>query len=133
MLLDKIFSFYLFFNNLPKYLFPDEKRLLKYVPSKYHRQATTLLKQFDNRGNELTWNSNGTIFIDQTSIPESNMFELFPNLFKPKKKKTLQGFEDFVQKISEMGLLHLTLQRSLTQKLNSLEMENKNVNWWFLD
>ena len=103
------------------------------VPQKYRRQATTLLQQFDSRGNELTWNSNGTVFIDQTSIPESNIFDLFPHLFKVKKTKNLNGFEDFVEKIKAMGLLHLTVQRD-DDHTSSIPIPRKdNVNWWYLD
>ncbi len=113
-------------------------KLLKTVPPRYQRQASVLIKQFENRGNELTWNSDGIIFIDQTSIPESNIFVLFPYLFKHKHPKTLIGFEDFVQKIDDMGLTHLILPKYHRRKKMSgskpiEKTEKSSTNWWFLD
>jgi hypothetical protein len=35
----------------------DEKRLLTLVPKGHKKNARLLLKQFDERGSELTWNS----------------------------------------------------------------------------
>ena len=115
----------------------DEKQLMKCVPPKFKKQASILLKQFDERGDELTWNSDGVIFIDQISIPQSNIYELFPYLFKVKHPKNLQGFEDFIQKIQEMGLSHLIHSASTSlkkpkekEKVPKLETSK---NWWFLD
>ena len=113
---------------------------MKLTPPKYRRQARNLLEQFSSRGNELTWNSDGIIFIDQISIPNSDIFVLFPYLFKAKHPKNLNGFNDFVQKISEMGLDHLIAKKSLSTKksFHSLSQSNdtksaKNAdNWWYL-
>jgi hypothetical protein len=113
------------------FFFSDEQRLLKLVPSRFRRQAETLLNQFDQRGNELTWNSDGIIFVDQVSIPDSNIYQLFPYLFKMKHPKNLCGFEDFQKKIFDMGLQHLIVKRyNKPQTKNSKEA---TMNWWFLD
>ena len=111
----------------------DEEKLVKLVPPKHRRQAATLLRQFDARGNELTWNSDGIIFIDQTSIPNSNIYVLFPYLFKHKHPKPLPGFDDFINKIKAMGLEHLILQKSLktTEKV-SFSNQKSEPNWWYL-
>jgi hypothetical protein len=105
------------------------------VLPRYRRQAQTLLQQFNQRGNELTWNSDGVIFIDQTSIPESNIFQLFPYLFKMKHPKDMAGFDDFQQKIHDMGLDHLIVKRLKTFTSTSKKNSNQNTvkNWWFLD
>ena len=107
------------------------------VPSRHRRQASALLQEFDKRGNEITYNSNGTIFIDQTSIPQSDIFRLFPYLFKQKHPKDLNGFDDFVQKIQEMGLDHLIFKRSASKGRASASaapnQESKSDdNWWLL-
>ena len=62
---------------------------MKLVPPRYRRQAITLLQQFNIRGDELTWNSDGVIFVNQTSLPQSDIYILFPYLFKMKHPKTL--------------------------------------------
>ncbi len=74
------------------------------VPKGFKKNAKHLLEEFDKRGNELTWNSSGTIFIDQVSIPGSNLFTLFPLLFKLRRSEQLIGLADLIQKINDMGL-----------------------------
>ncbi len=44
-------------------LFLDERRLLTLVPKGHKKNARILLKEFDERGNELTWNSGFTYLI----------------------------------------------------------------------
>ena len=112
----------------------DEQRLLKCVPTKYKKQAAVLLQQFTDRGTELTWNSDGIIFVDQTSIPQSDIFILFPYLFKHKHPKTLLGFQDFVDKIDEMGLSHLIVKQTKSKKSKQPNLEDSlPPNWWFLE
>lgn len=113
--------------------------MLKSIPTKYRRQAAALLSQFNERGNELTWNSDGIIFIDQTAIPQSDIFVLFPYLFKFKHPKNLQGYSDFAQKIKEMGLEHLILRRTFSKESKqnitmqqTPKNETSSENWWFL-
>jgi hypothetical protein len=110
----------------------DEQRLLKLIPARHRKQASTLLNQFNKRGNELTWNSDGVILIDQTSIPNSDIYLLFPYLFKMKHPKNLTGFEDFQKKIYEMGLDHLIVKRYKPVKENK-KTSNEPLNWWYLD
>ena len=106
------------------------------VPSRHRRQASVLLREFDKRGNELTYNSNGTIFIDQTSIPQSDIFRLFPYLFKQKHPRDLNGFEDVQKKIEEMGLDHLILKKRTVKAKPSAatnpESKSSDDNWWLL-
>jgi hypothetical protein len=103
------------------------------VPTKHRRQAEVLLKQFNVRGNELTWNSDGIIFIDQTSVPESNIYVLFPYLYKMKHPKNLPGFDDFIKKLHEMGLDHLILKRYSPLQRAKPTSKQSTVNWWFLE
>ena len=99
------------------------------------------MKKFDQRGNELTWNSDGIIFVDQTSIPNSDIYILFPYLFKKKHPKNLCGFQDFVQKISEMGLDHLIVEsfspvrkkEFSSERASSSEQSSKqSSNYWYI-
>ena len=107
---------------------------MKLVPPRYRRQAITLLQQFNIRGDELTWNSDGVIFVNQTSLPQSDIYILFPYLFKMKHPKTLPGFDDFVEKIIDMGLGHLIVKKKgRTANVSSIKSKTENsTNWWFL-
>ena len=120
-------------------LFSDVERLLKLAPAKYRSQAAALIRQFQNRGNELTWNSDSVIFIDKVSIPQSNIFALFPYLFKHKHPKTLNGFQDFVQKIREMQLQHLIVTKTgqsispqVSTQVSNADLSRNSQNWWYL-
>ena len=113
----------------------DESRLLKTIPPRHRYQAQILLHQFNQRGTELTWNSDGIIFVDQTSIPQSNIFVLFPYLFKMKHPKDLPGFEDFVKKIEEMGLGHLIIKNGRSKRSQQMNLNStlkQSDNWWYI-
>ena len=87
----------------------------------------------------------GVIYVDGVSIPNSDIFVLFPYLFKAKRQKNLIGFDDFIQKISDMGLLHLVYkkevkyhvqqnERNLDESLRKvIKKDQSDINWWFLD
>ena len=106
----------------------DEKRLLKFVPKDFKLKASL----------EITFSSDGTIFIDQTSIAESNIYTFFPFLFKSRRPKNLHGFDDFLRKIYEMGLTHLikgpVYKSHVKTKILPLTSSSSNVksNWWYL-
>ena len=88
-------------------MFSDEKQLLLLVPKGMKKNAKKLLRAFDERPNELTWSSDGIIYINQVAVPRSNIFTLFPILFKKTRHSNLIGEEDFLQKIKEMYLTYL--------------------------
>jgi hypothetical protein len=82
--------------------------------------------------------SDGIIFINQTSIPGSNIFEIFPFLFKSYKPKTIPGLLDFVTKIVEMGLENLIVVSKHSALKNSTSKEvslntSRSEKWWFLN
>lgn len=61
--------------------FEDEK-LIKLVPTHLQEKAKLLLVQIQKHPSDITWTSNGTVFLGQQSLPESNIFDLFPKLLK---------------------------------------------------
>ena len=105
-----------------------------------------MLDEFDKRANELTWNPSGTIFIDQVAIPGSNLFTLFPLLFKLRRSEKLIGLTDLIQKIDDMGLssyivnTNIGKRKSLLDKNESKKLFKKNVdnqessefNWYYI-
>ena len=121
----------------------DERRLLALVPKGQKKKAKYLLNQFNERGDELTWNSDGVIFVNQISVPGSNIIELFPFLYKSLKPKSVPRLLDFLAKIKDMGLqdfivwspkdfakLEVSKNQNIEQKVNEKSESN---NWWFLN
>ena len=98
----------------------DESALLHLVPQKDQFSANFLLQKIDDRGSELTWNSSGTVFIDKVSIPNSNMFYIYPYLFKKSMPKLkIAGLKEVVKKLEIMGLSQFIA-------LNNKEFHNTN-------
>lgn len=116
----------------------DETQLLALVSKPYKIKAKALLEQFDERGNELTWNSSGTVFIDQVSLPQSNFFIIFPLLFKRSKPKNIPGFKDVVLKINQMGLSDFICSRKDVtthynhQRITQNNDPENNIPWWYI-
>ena len=63
----------------------DANHLLKGIPKRFKLKAETLLKAFDERAAEFTFNTDGIVFIDGVSLPGTNFFHLLPALFKNSK------------------------------------------------
>jgi len=83
--------------------------------------------------------SDGIVFINQTAIPGSNIFEIFPFVFKSHKPKSIPGLIDFVTKIVEMGLENLIVVskhsslRPATSKQLTQSATSSPDKWWFLN
>ena len=119
------------------YFFSDLKQLLIHVPKNKRKVATQLLDQIDLHPNEVTFDSSGIISIDGTGIPSSNVFLVFPLLFK-KTKSILPGLEELKIKLSEMHLDNL-IEENVARK--KIKLESKvgegsviipNKRWYFL-
>jgi hypothetical protein len=78
----------------------------------------------------------GIIFINQISIPGSNIFEIFPFLFKSHKPRSVPGLSDTVTKLIEMGLQDYFVLSALDLKRKEFPDTSKidnNDKWWFLN
>ena len=116
----------------------DENSLLKKVPRLFKKKASLLLKAFDERANEITWDASGNIYIDEQVLPNANIYLLFPYLFRKRCPKNLLGLPDLVEKLNAMGLSHLfncKLEKiKVASKASSGEGESaeSTINWWYL-
>lgn len=115
---------------------------MKLIPKGNKKAAKILLSEFNARGNELTWDSNGTLFIDQVSIPGSNMYFLFPILFKKKRSSHLPGLQQLISKINDMGLSDFINNSQMQMTHNAFSSRNlpekdavpinETEKWWYL-
>ena len=116
----------------------DQRRLLKFVPSQFKQKAKQLLEKIEENPEQLTFSADGIIYIDKNSIPNSDICHLFPYLFKSRHPKNLEGFDDFLNKINEMGLIHLTKQKSSKSSITQSQLNQQiqsgsgKKNWWYL-
>ena len=112
----------------------DQKRLLKFVPKPFKEKARQLLQKIEENPEQLNFSTDGIIYINKTSIPNSDVFHLFPYLFKSRHPKSLDGFEDLLSQIHEMGLSHLIKNpvfKSTITKTQEVVMSS-GPNWWYL-
>ena len=119
----------------------SQQLLLGKVPKKKLEKATKLLQAFEDDPNTVTWNSDGIVFINGSSLAGSNIFLLMPELFKLSPNKRLPGFLELVSEIASLGLGHLIskkilkgLQRSqpIANQKNIYEDLKKSDHWWFI-
>ena len=115
----------------------DESALLKKVPKPFKKKAQILLQIFDERPNELTWDSSGHVYVNEQSIPNANIFQLFPYLFRKRIPKSVTGLPDFVAKLKSMGLSHLINcnVELKCKKVHTHQPEPKtncSSDWWYL-
>jgi len=117
----------------------DEKKLMKRVPKEHRVVAKRLLDAIDSRPNEMNFNSEGVIFVDDESIPSSNIYKFFPLLFKKKAPKNFTGFKDFISKLQEMGLGHFIqypIDHKTAVKLDKAVEDATQITsddqWWFI-
>jgi hypothetical protein len=117
-----------------------QELLLNKIPSKFKQKAEKLLEVFEQVPNSITWNSDGIIFINHDSLPNSNIFILLPELFKKNPNKKLPGFYEFTSEIATLGYGHLIekgvlrgLHRSAPiVRQNELYEGIKKENWWYI-
>jgi hypothetical protein len=120
----------------------DDERLLQQVPSIARLKAEKLINELKEFPNDLNWNTEGTVFLDKISLPNSDIFTLFPKLFKRigHPHKTLYLFE-IASKIATLGfgnLINTQYTIGLSRRkpvLNHVELRNKidtRKNWWYL-
>jgi hypothetical protein len=98
--------------------------LLQKVPLKFRTKAAKLLEAIDHNATVITWNDNGVLFLDNDSIPHSNMFVLLPELYKKRPKRDLPGFIELVQKLAALGLGDLIDKSILRGMLRAKPIEN---------
>ena len=115
--------------------------LLQKVSKKHLERASKLLQAFDDDPNTITWDSDGIVYINGTSLVGSNIYLLMPELFKLSPNKKLPGFLELASEIATLGLGHLIarkmlrgLQRSqpISNQKNIYEDLKRSDNWWFI-
>lgn len=87
--------------------FGDENNLLRKIPSKFRARAQQLVEAINEHSSSISWNTDGTIFINGESLPLSNIFTLMPELFKHNPNREVAGFYEVVKQLANLGLGHL--------------------------
>lgn len=123
----------------------DSKELLSLIQKRYQKQAQRLLEILLKSPNSLSWNLSGTVFIDSVAIPNTNFYLIFNALYK-RRNSNLNGLNDVLVKLNEMGLSNFILLKnsnlpenisndslieSSEKVLPALEKDNQ-IQWWYI-
>ena len=112
---------------------------LKTLQPKFRRLGQILLKEFNHQANQITWTPDGSLLIDEVSIPRSNIFVIFPLLFKTRNfRHDVPGLDELLIKIEEMGLSHLIKSKlakgrgTFARKNSPLNPPGTSTKWWYI-
>lgn len=120
----------------------DNDRLITSVPKMFQERAKILVKELLPHSSDLTWDSSGTIFLDQESLPSSNIFKIFPYLFK--RVQIPQNYPNLLElatKIASLGFGHLINKRLTLGLVRKKTIEDQEKiyqqiktakHWWYL-
>lgn len=120
--------------------------LLSKIPSAYHDDARKLLAYFLDNPTAISWDENGILTVDDITIPQSNIFQIFPQLYAKTPKSTLPGFVTLCTYIFTAGLQNLikikkfhqfTRKRPLNGELKpdeevDLRTFSSNKRWYYI-
>lgn len=80
----------------------DENHLLNGLKNFQKKKALAILSEMKKQPDQLSFDTNGIVYIEGNSIPDSNFKDYLIALTSGKKKPV--GFKDFVIKLQQMGL-----------------------------
>lgn len=117
----------------------DNQKLLASVPKEYHSKALKLLQSINNLPMEISFTSDGDVYIDNKSIAEANFFKIFPALYT-KSKTNIPGLSEVTTKLASLNLGHLfhkgmlkVFKRPKSYKFDLLSAHTQtSKNWWYI-
>lgn len=120
----------------------EDQTLINLLPIRFQNRGETLIRALDNFKDTISWDKNGVVFIDHTSLTQSNIYEIFPKLFKfTKNYEKVFGLPEVITTIATLGFGYLINkhylkglsrhQRILNHDSIYKEIKSKK-NWWYL-
>lgn len=119
----------------------DENILIKKVPQRFHPRAKQLLAKLLSDPNEVSFDPSGTLIIDNESIPNSNLFVIFPKLYVGSVRQKIPGFQELLNKIAELDLAPLinkkitkgfSTSKVISNRPELLKKIKENKQWWLI-
>ena len=109
----------------------DEKILLSKLKNNQNKKALEILRHIKDQPDQLTFDDKGTVFIEQTSLPNSNIYKLLQALLTSKSNEP--GFSSFVLKLQQMGLSRFIPKKSQPPLDNSssVPIPPYNLDQWY--
>lgn len=115
--------------------------LLKRIPKRFHSKASQLLDYIAQNPLSIHWTENGVISVTGDQIPNSNIYVVFPELYKFHPNLKIPGLTNVLQYLCSYGLGHLIrktkywflVRHSKSRKLNQIGKGlPKDIPWYYL-
>jgi len=120
-----------------------DQRLIDSVPTRNQLKAQKLLSALKEHKSNIDFRDDGTVIINGSELPESNIFKLFPQLYKASNLK-LDNLRTLVDEIATLGLGKFIFRHysaGLSPKGKNLipnraserqEYESQNHPWYYI-
>jgi len=119
-----------------------DQSLINILPGRFKTRGAKLLQSLSNFPSTLTWSNTGIVFINQLSVPNSNIYEIFPKLFKfVKNLDSVFGLSEVINTVASLGfgsLINRQYVSGLTRPYKILNQDTifedlkTHKYWWFL-
>lgn len=118
-----------------------ENDFLKLIPIKFHSRAKKLLDYFENHSMNVSWNPDGNLTIANEFIPNSNIYDVFTELYSLKPKLNLPGYITLANYLLNAGLGHLFVRSGywfITRRLKNFtpsaeEQTGAGQLWYYIE
>lgn len=120
--------------------FFHKEDLLKLVPARFRGRANQLLDYILQNPMNINWNVNGVLTVCGQQIPNSDISDIFPELYKFHPNLKVRGLIDLIQFLCSSGLGNLIrkskywfLIRKSNQKFNQVgDGLPDNIPWYYI-
>ena len=82
----------------------SQEEILTFVPTKYVKKASSIIRSIQKKPELLRWNERGTIIYNDTLIPDTNISDLINDLFVSRKSFELKGKHSFLQALKQLNI-----------------------------
>lgn len=106
----------------------DINSLMSKIPNNFKEKGKSLLKYFLDNPLLVSWDSNGVLSVNNISIPNSNFYSIFPELYAQKPKRSLPGFVTLSTFLLTSGLQHLLRGNKINHFSRKRPLNAENVN-----
>lgn len=77
--------------------------LMRIVPKNLKKKGELLVRTLLENNEKIRWNDSGVVFVDNKSIPNSNILDLVNDVLRQLKRPKPIGWEEFAKALKEIG------------------------------
>lgn len=103
----------------------SDSYLLKLIPKTFKKKGEILIKSLAQNPDKIRWDNKGTVFINNNSIPNSNIIDLLNDALRQLKQPRPVAWESFAKTLFEIGVpLNCIGNRETQEYVRKLHVED---------